>query len=170
MRLFIAINLNEETKSELISMQNELRAHSKGGNYTLPENLHLTIAFIGDCDIKQTAQIKAIMDIAPFQSFELIIEQIGRFKRDSGDTWWAGVQESKPLIQLQRNLTNGLLASGFSIDTRKYSPHITLGRKVITNYIPQPITPFGESVSSIDLMKSERVGGKLTYTKIHSKN
>ena len=106
----------------------------------------------------------------PFQPFELIIEQIGRFKRDGGDIWWTGVQESKPLIQLHRNLTDGLLASGFSIDKRQYSPHITLGRKVITNYTPQSIIPFGESVSSIDLMKSERVGGKLTYTKIHSKN
>ncbi len=55
------------------------------------------------------------------------------------------------------------------MDGRKYSPHITLGREVVTDAAPWQIEPFGETVTGIDLMKSERIGGKLTYTAIYSK-
>jgi hypothetical protein len=38
----------------------------------------------------------------------------------------------------------------------------------VTDYAIVKIEPFGETVSAIDLMKSERIGGKLTYTPIHT--
>jgi 2'-5' RNA ligase len=53
------------------------------------------------------------------------------------------------------------------MDGRRYSPHITLGRDVATNSKPQQIEPFGEIVASIELVKSERINGKLTYTSIY---
>ena len=93
MRLFIAINLNDETKAALIALQNELRAYSKSGSFTLPENLHLTLAFLGECDEKQTEQIKSIMGKVVFQPFDLKVMRVGQFKRDGGDVWWAGIQD-----------------------------------------------------------------------------
>ncbi|MDR0310908.1 MAG: RNA 2',3'-cyclic phosphodiesterase [Acidobacteriota bacterium] len=169
MRLFIAINFNDDTKNGLFALCDELRANSKRGKFSLPENLHLTLVFLGECDAKQTDAVKAIMDSTNFEPFDLTIERIGRFKRDGGDIWWAGVRESKALLDLQRNLTAALSAEGFSLDKRKYSPHITLGREIITKADHRHIKEFGETVSSIELMKSERIGGKLTYTAIYSK-
>ena len=55
------------------------------------------------------------------------------------------------------------------MDGRKYNPHITLGREVVTDVSPWRIEPFGETVTSVELMKSERIDGKLTYTAIFSK-
>ena len=55
------------------------------------------------------------------------------------------------------------------MDGRKYSPHITLGREVVTDTRPWRIEPFGETISTIDLMKSERINGKLTYTAIYTR-
>ena len=167
MRLFIAINLNDETQKKLLSLQNELRAHSKGGNYTLPDNLHLTLIFLGKCDAKQMIAIQSVMDASAFQPFPLLIEQLGRFKRNEGDVWWAGVHKSKNLIDLQHNLAAGLRSKDFQWDNRKYTPHITLGRKIISNLAPRQIEPFGEVVYKIDLIQSERVNGKLTYTSIY---
>jgi 2'-5' RNA ligase len=60
-------------------------------------------------------------------------------------------------------LTDRLANAGFALEKRKYSPHITLGRKIATEIDPWNIPPFGETVMGIDLMKSETVGGKLTY-------
>jgi len=167
MRLFIAINFNIETKDRLIALGDELRSRSERGRFSLPENLHLTLAFLGDCDDKQTAAAKAAMDVAVFDPFDLVIERIGRFKRDSGDTWWAGVRENRALSDLQQKLVAGLCSQGFNLEKRKYSPHITLGRDVVTDVMPYPIERFGETVSRIDLMKSERINGKLTYTSIY---
>ncbi len=166
MRLFIAINFNADTKSRLLALCDEIRAHSLRGNFSLPENLHLTLAFLGECDAKQTA---AAMDAVRFEPFSLTIERVGRFKRDGGDIYWAGAREDKPLLDLQRDLTDQLIAAGFDLDKRRYSPHITLGREVVAEWNPHRIEMFGESVSSIDLMKSARIQGKLTYTAIHSR-
>ena len=170
MRLFVAVNFNERTKSGLLALRDELRENSSRGRFSAPENLHLTLVFLGDCDAKRAADVKAEMDALAFEPFDIAIGSVGRFKRDGGDIWWAGVQANKKLTDLQQNLTSGLRAVGFELENRKYSPHITLGREVVTQAVPRKITPFGETVGSIELMKSERLNGKLTYTAVHSKS
>ena len=62
MRLFIAINLNKETKNKLLALYDELRNSSVRGKFSLPENLHVTLAFLGECDYKQADEIKVVMD------------------------------------------------------------------------------------------------------------
>jgi len=83
--------------------------------------------------------------------------------------WWAGLRESKPSLDMQTELSDKLIASGFSLDTRKYAPHIMFGREIITDAAPWQIEPFAETVSRIELMRSERIQGKLTYIAIYSK-
>ena len=169
MRLFIAINFTDETRTQLLALRDELRSHSKNGNFSVPENIHLTLAFLGECDVNQTAAAKAAIDVVSFEPFDIRIEHVGRFKRDGGDVWWAGVQASKPLVDLQSKLSDVLIEGGFMLDRRKYSPHITLGRNVVTDAAPWQVEPFGEKVARIELMKSERLNGKLTYTAIYVK-
>jgi 2'-5' RNA ligase len=166
MRLFIAINFNTETKSRLLALRDELRSRSERGNYSAPENLHLTLAFLGECDAKQTAAAKAALDTLSFEPFAIAIERVGRFKRNGGDVWWVGLRENAVLSEMQAILSARLRESGFALENRKFSPHITLGREVVTDYAFGNIEPFGEMVGIIELMKSERIGGKLTYTSI----
>ena len=169
MRLFIAINFNDDTKKGLITLCEELRSHCESGRFSAPENLHLTLAFLGECDKKQTSAVKAVMDEIKFEPFPITIECVGRFRRDGGDIFWVGVQESKPLAQLQSDFADKLITAGFTLDKRKFNPHITLGREIITNVAPWTVEPFGEIVTSIELMKSERINGKLTYSAIYEK-
>jgi len=168
MRLFIAINFNDVTRSRLVSLRDELHKASSRGRFTHPENLHLTLAFLGECNEQQVVSAMTAMDMTSFEPFELSIDRIGRFKRNGSNTWWAGVCENKVLLELQHNLTNKLSENGFECDNRKYIPHITLGREIITQAQPRQIEPFGEMVTCIELMKSERIGGKLIYTAIHA--
>jgi len=169
MRLFIALNFTPETKSSLLTLRDDLRSQSARGNFSLPENLHLTLAFLGECDARQAAAAKQAMAVVDFSSLEITIEHIGRFRRDGGDIWWAGVRETPELMTLQRDLTERLRTAGFALERRRYSPHITLGREIVTDIAPWRIEPFGETVSRIDLMKSERVQGRLTYTALFAK-
>jgi 2'-5' RNA ligase len=166
-RLFTAINFNIETRSRLIAIRDELRSQSTGGNFSLDENLHLTLAFIGECSPKKTDIIKAILESVTFDPFEATLQRLGTFSR--GTLWWAGLAEDKPLMDLQREIEHGLIHSGFAMDERNYSPHITLGREVVTKIKPWAIEPFGETIKSIDLMKSERINGKMKYTAIFTK-
>ena len=166
MRLFIAINFNKVTRARLLALRNELQSQSKRGRFSALENLHLTLVFLGECDAKQADAAKTAMDAAVFAPFYVSIERVGRFRRDGGDIWWAGIRADKSLLDLQSSLTEMLAESGFSTEKRKYSPHITLGREVVTDAEPWQIEAFGETVQRIELMKSERINEKLTYTKI----
>ena len=167
MRLFIAINFNKDTLSSLLALRDKLRGGSQHGRFSAPENLHLTLVFLGECDGKQTAAVKSILGAVSFEPFDVAVDCVGRFKRDGGDLWWAGLRESKPLSALQHDLTERLSALGFTLDRRRFSPHITLGREVITDIMPWAFEPFGETAGAVDLMKSERFAGKLTYTSIY---
>ena len=169
MRLFVAVNFNDTTRGQLTTLIDGLRPHSSRGRFTIPDNLHLTLAFLGECDAKQASAIKTAMGKIDFEAFPIKIERVGRFKRNGGDIWWAGVQDSKALSSLYEDLKDKLLHVGFALDERKYSPHITLGREIETDVLPWRLAPFGETVESIELMKSERINGKLTYTPIYSK-
>ena len=48
MRLFIAINFDDAFLDALVSMQEDLKSAGAIGNFTKRENLHMTLAFIGD--------------------------------------------------------------------------------------------------------------------------
>jgi 2'-5' RNA ligase len=165
MRLFVAINFNNDTRSRLAAIQSELHSRSKQGNFTLSDNLHLTLAFIGEAAPKKADEIKAILETVVFKPFDIQIDRLGTFSR--GSLWWAGLSKSQPLMDLQYEVESKLALCGFMMDSRGYSPHITIGRKVETSAKPWKIEPFGETVTRIDLMKSERAGGRLVYTAIY---
>ena len=128
--------------------------------------------FLGDgwCDDKQLAEAKSAMDRVQFKPFSIHIGRIGRFRRRGGDLWWAGVSENQPLTQLHAELTDNLREAGFQIEKRRFSPHITLGREIVTNASPRLIEKFRQTVESVKLMKSERISGKLVYTSIYEKS
>jgi 2'-5' RNA ligase len=167
MRLFIAINFNEDTKSRLLTLRDELKSNSQSGRFSPPENLHLTLAFIGEVSPKKVDKIKDILETVEFAPFEVSINRLGTFSR--GTLWWAGLREDKPLMDLQYEVVFKLANCGFEMDSRDYHPHITLGREVVTDACPRSIESFGEMVKSIELMKSERVGGRMVYTAIHTR-
>jgi 2'-5' RNA ligase len=107
------------------------------------------------------------MDTVIYDPFDVTIDRLGTFSR--GTLWWAGLREDKPLMDLQREVEHKLALCGFKMDGRSYHPHITLGREIAANCKPWRIEPFGEVVNAIDLMKSERIQGKLSYTSIFTK-
>lgn len=167
MRLFIAINFNEETRSALVALSKALGTQATKGRFTAPQNLHLTLAFLGECNEKELEAAKAAMDGVSFKSFDLRIGQLGRFKRRGGDIWWAGVSENDQLAKVHRDLTDKLRQAGFQLENRPFNPHITLAREVITRTMPHSLEAFGQSIRTMELMKSERIAGRLTYTAIH---
>ena len=167
MRLFTAINVNGETRARLVKMAKKLRAGSSRGNFSLPENMHLTLVFIGECTSAQAAVINDIIAKTRFEPFEMKINRAGYFSRPGGgQIWWAGVDGGKHLTELRRSIADKLSQAGFDVDKRDYNPHITLGREIITDMRPWGEEPFGETVTAVDLMKSERINGRLVYTKI----
>ena len=61
MRLFIAINFNDDIKEELENNIEDLKDEAKRGNFSLIDNLHLTLAFIGELDKRNLQTVKDAM-------------------------------------------------------------------------------------------------------------
>jgi 2'-5' RNA ligase len=175
LRLFTAITFREEIKTSLYHTIEELKKYSTGGSFTIRENLHLTLNFIGETNRPES--VKEAMDQAVLKvnahSFALDIGGFGRFKRREGDIYWVGIKEERTLWSLQKELVKKLEEAGFTLDDRDFTPHLTLGRKVSVNegftvkMMEDIIPPMTMEVTKISLMKSERIEGKLVYTEIY---
>ncbi|MGI6748512.1 MAG: RNA 2',3'-cyclic phosphodiesterase [Anaerovoracaceae bacterium] len=171
MRLFIAINFDEKTKENLITVQNNLRKLGRG-NFSRPENLHLTLAFLGEVSPERVTEICRVMDQLTVPVLNISFDHVSRFKRDGGDVWWIGLGENKNLIILQKELAERLRTAGFPIENRSFLPHVTLARKVKLEDKQENIKilkePFNTVANKISLMLSHRIDGKLTYTEQYS--
>ena len=167
MRLFIAINFDDGVKTRLLQCQASLRQASTSGNFTRPENLHLTLVFLGETLPGRVREIQHVMDSVPTEPITLHFEGMGKF----GDTWWVDIRQNPVLTSLYNHLAQGLKSAGFPIESRPFKPHLTLAREVVLRpgVSPEKPEPFTAQVAAIHLMKSERINGKLIYTSIYEK-
>lgn len=172
MRLFVAINFQEETLDALTAVQDALRRAAPGGSYSRRENLHLTLAFLGEQPEDRLAAAREAMAAARFSPLTLIFDRLGRFRRAGGDVWWAGAAPNPALYAAQRRLARELSARGFALEERRFVPHLTLARRVPVPEGPDPAGPLAAPIEAragrISLMLSGRPGGKLTYTELYS--
>lgn len=167
MRLFIAINFDEGTKQKILAVQQRLRQLGQG-NFSRPENLHLSLAFLGEIPPTRVNAVKQAMKQTAVPPLTLSFDHVGRFARGSSDLWWIGLAENRGLVNLQKELCGHLAQEGFLLEIRSFSPHITLAREVRLPQQPDERallgSPFTTQAQAISLMLSHRVGGTLTYT------
>ncbi|MCR5695246.1 MAG: RNA 2',3'-cyclic phosphodiesterase [Clostridia bacterium] len=163
MRLFVAVCLNDEMKKALTEMQSEAKRLGMRGSLTPGNNMHITLAFIGEYG--RPDEILRIMREIPFDDFEIRLNGSGSF----GDILWGGVICPKELTEYTARLRELFEERGIPFDGKPFRPHITLARK--TENIPAGIVPREESmkVSRISLMRSDRGrDGKVYYREIGS--
>ena len=171
MRLFIAVNFNDEIKDSLQKDMARFAEYALEGNFSRRENLHLTLVFIGETD--DVDAVKDAMRVIDDEALTLSIHGFGRFRRDSGDIYWRGIKQNKELENIYHKLVKSLVNHGFAIDARPFKPHLTLGRQVVTApefdmyKFEKTLPRLHADVNRISLMKSERVAGRLKYTEIY---
>ena len=124
MRLFIAIRFTDEVKKALLGTMHDLKQKGIKGSYTAGDNLHLTLAFIGET--REKDEVKRAMDRISFSPFKLAVRETGTF----GDILWAGVKGNQGLKSLAKEVRAQLDASGISYDQKDFVPHITLVRRM----------------------------------------
>lgn len=161
MRIFIAIRFTEVFKSSILDAQDGLKEYGVRGNYTQPENLHLTLAFIGETE--RVEEIKAAVDAVKFEPFVIRTGKMGCFNGRSRVVW-LGIEGEDKVKAIAQQLRRNLDQRGIDYAKGKFSPHITLVRQ--PSEIPLDIDVESESmtVSKIYVMKSERINGRLVYT------
>lgn len=166
MRLFVAIQLNEKVKHSLLSIQEKLRRLGVRGNYTPPENLHLTLAFIGD--YPKPDSVLEVLETLHFEPVDLRLGGMGSF----GELWWMGMEESEGLSSLVRQLRHALAQAGIPFDKKKFLPHITLVRRPEYKHVPDfgglSLPQTAMRAERVSLMLSTRGKNGMIYTQLGS--
>ena len=160
MRLFIAINLSEGMKAALIDAQNEMYDGGVRGGFTTEENMHLTLAFIGE--VPDAEPVLEALAAVSFTPFSLCLEGLGCF----GDLWWAGMGASPPLDALARRIRRALAENGIPFDRKRFSPHVTLIRRARGDMPGVTVGGAAMNVDAFSLMRSDRGRNGMIYTEL----
>lgn len=132
MRTFIAIELPQEIKDFLSRLQTELKATQADVKWVAPENIHLTLKFLGEIDDKKLTQIIEIIDDTAKgkDKFRICISSLGAFpKIDFPRVIWVGIETGdKEIKEIAGGLEEKIAKTGIPKEDRPFSSHITIGR------------------------------------------
>ena len=173
MRLFLAILFEEPVKDRLCEAMELIRRSTRTSRLTRRENLHLTLVFLGE--LREAGKVREAMEEIRTSPFPLEIRGLGRFQRDGGDLYWAGIEPSLPLQNLYLELKNALAGKGIAVEDRPYRPHLTLARQAVEKpeipfyTLKNRLEPVKTKAAAVSLRKSERIEGRLVYTELYRK-
>jgi RNA 2',3'-cyclic 3'-phosphodiesterase len=178
MRLFIGIGLPIEVKDYLTEQQSIVKSASLKGNFSLYDNFHITLKFIGEVEAYEVDGLIDLMDevASKHHSFAIKVGQLGSFSRkDKHIVFSEIIAGLTPLKQLQKDLEQALLNDAFIDKVETYKPHITLAREVKLTEVSllNTVTAYQEliMINEITLFESKRnKQGQLYYEPVYVKS
>lgn len=122
-RLFVGIGLSDETRDRLT----ELQSGVPGARWVAPENLHVTLRFVGDLDHGLAEDLADSLSLIRAPAFDMTLAGVGHFgQADKARILYAGVTRDPGLIHLRDKVESACVRSGLAPETRKFTPHVTL--------------------------------------------
>jgi RNA 2',3'-cyclic 3'-phosphodiesterase len=129
---FFALSLPNELKKEIHELTAPLREEESFKKWVHPEDYHITLAFLGDASQENldVAIDTVTHSLHNLGRFPLSLKQFGTFgKSDEPRIFWMGVNPSSSLHQIREKVYEACEEAGFRLDSRPFTPHITIGRK-----------------------------------------
>ena len=162
MRLFIALCFDRQVRRQIRDVQKRLGALARRGALTPEENLHLTLAFLGEVPEARLGAVQEAMEAVDMVPLTLTFDRLGRFSQREG------------ALEVERGgeeLARQLRQRGFLLEERAFKPHLTLGRRMELPEAPDreavlgaPITAHAEQMT---LMRSQRGERGMCYTPLY---
>lgn len=176
MRLFLSVNFPEHMIPELNRQIEKLRKVSRNIRWTKPENIHLTLKFLGDIPDENVSSIVAVLrsDAVSVQQFKVSVKGIGFFPNAKRPRIiWAGVDEgAKELSSLAKEIEEKMIKAGIGKEKWPFTPHATIGRVRIGRKVKLDMQQSFEvssfDVKSFKLMKSVLTSSGPEYEVIES--
>ena len=136
-RAFVALPLPDDVRQRLNLLQFLLPLPRR----VPPENLHLTLAFLGEQPTDLLEDAHHALEAIRAAPFALTLSGVGSFGGAEPRTVFAGVAPAPALEHLQRKVATALRRAGIALEKRRFTPHVTLAR----------LNP--ERLSSLDRMR-----------------
>lgn len=122
-RLFLALLPDQALVKKLMQLQKHFP-----GRKTPPENLHLTLAFLGNQPQSAIFPLTRFIEQVPFSPFELVLDKLGSFPK-SRLSWIGPANTPTGLMQLIEKTRQFLVPNYISRMKQTFRPHITLARQ-----------------------------------------
>ena len=163
-RLFLAISIEGAMQDSLLEAPASLEVHRCAGTFRSCTPMYLTLAFIGEYGNPDVV-MDAISSVS-FTPFTIQLDGAGTFH----DTLWTGISPNESLSACVRQLRRALAGQGIPYDRKKFSPHITMVRRVeiigSMDKLLQQLPTDTMDVSEISLLRSDRGKNSMIYTRI----
>ncbi|MBZ0159096.1 MAG: RNA 2',3'-cyclic phosphodiesterase [bacterium] len=180
-RAFVAANLTPDLKAALAMVQDRLKATRVDVGWVRPDNLHLTLKFLGQVEESRIDAIRDAIAAAASGSgpIRLVFQGLGAFPRPrEARVVWIGLSHgSEALAALQTRIEAALESLGFAREARPFTAHLTLGRvrgparreQLARAITEAPAEALGEMVlDRIELMQSDLSAGGARYSILQS--
>lgn len=175
MRLFLAIEVSDPVRTYLVKLAERFKPIARA-SYVRPENLHLTLKFLGEVPDERVKGVCDALELIPHRGpFELAVDRVECFpERGRVRVIGLGMNSPPQLLTLVRHIESTCKPLGFPLEGRPYTAHLTLARArdpldgsvraklvdVARDFLPGP----SMSVSEFVLMQSvlQREGAEYT--------
>lgn len=131
-RTFIAVKLPDHVIRRLSECQQDLKKHNMRVKWTRPENIHLTLKFLGDILPNDVGPVCRAIDssVKEFTPITLYAGGVGVFPRiRRPKILWTGILgQTDVLVKMHNAIDAGLSILGFTKEERPFTGHLTLGR------------------------------------------
>lgn len=125
-RLFVAIDIPESITEQLV----ELNPHLPGVRWLKPEQMHLTVSFLGNVGPIAEETLREKLAAVRFTAFFMPVRGVGSFPaKGRPNVIWIGVGGGHPqLFHVHKRVQEAALGAGLEPELRAWHPHITVAR------------------------------------------
>jgi len=129
MRIFVALDLDEEVRKRIQLFVDELRGFAPSARWITPESLHITLKFIGEKPEPLVKQIDGALGHLAVPPFRVTFSGTGFFPTPrAARVFWVGIETESGLAELAHKIEDSLVQLGIPKEQRAFSPHLTLAR------------------------------------------
>lgn len=179
MRTFLAVRVSDDTRKLLIRIREQFSEFGSAVRFVPPQNVHLTLKFLGEIDPDLTGEIcdRVKLAVENVINFAYICEGTGTFPINAYPrVLWIGITKGREMLaQLSQQLNQALLDLPVKKEQREFSSHITLGRvkrrnlrrEAINRFRNYSFAPISNPVSELIFFESQLTPRGAIYKPIH---
>lgn len=164
-RLFIAVPMEGAIRESLVRDMEQLQKAGATGTFQPPENLHMTLAFLGETIPERIPDVLEVLRSIQIPSTMISPWRSGFF----GDTLYAGIlfSEEGSFMKYVEDLRKALGNKNISFDRKPFKPHVTLVRRCS---LVSPVVFTGQDcpLERVCLYRSDQKDGRMVYTELGS--
>ena len=144
-RLFTAISAPQEVRKQYERLPEK---YLKNPRWLHPDDLHITIRFLGDIDADMIPEIKDVLGQVRRFSFRIEMQGMDSFKLKRQAVLWAAIQSTRKLTALTGDVNEKLATLAFEMPAKPYVPHVTLARLKQSHGLETYIKVFGNQMKA----------------------